>query len=172
MGKLAISERILLKPAELTAEERQSCQLHPRVGALLVARCPRCGRSRRRSSTTTSAGTAAATRPASPRMQIPIEARILAVADAFSAMTSDRPYRRRRSLEEACEELERSSATQFDPLVVRLFVEEVRRRPPSLGSPDVLDRVFADPELMRHRREGEPILGSGALALAKALTLL
>ncbi len=172
VGKLAISERILLKPAELTAEERQTCQLHPRVGALLVAQVPALR-------TIEAAilhhherwdGDGYPDRLAED--EIPIEARIVAVADAFSAMTSDRPYRRRRSLEEACEELERCSATQFDPLVVRLFVEEVRRRPPSLGSPDVLDRVFADPELMRHRREGEPILGSGALALAKALTLL
>ena len=103
---------------------------------------------------------------------IPIEARVIAVADAFSSMTSDRPYRRRRSLDEACAELERCAATQFDPLVVRLFVEEVRANPPRPGMPDVLDRVLADPELDALRREGEPILGSGSLALAKALTAL
>ena len=103
---------------------------------------------------------------------IPVEARVVAVADAFSAMTSDRPYRAALLPRGGVRGARALPATQFDPLVVRLFVEEARRRPPSLGSPDVLDRVFADPELMRHRREGEPILGSGALALAKALTLL
>ncbi len=172
VGKIAISERILMKPADLSADERRTCQLHPRIGALLVAQVPALR------------GVESAILHHHERWDgdgypdrlagetIPIEARIVAVADAFSSMTSDRPYRRRRALDEACEELERCAATQFDPLVVRLFVEEVRRRPPALGRPDVLDRVLADSELAAHRREGEPILGSGALALAKALTLL
>jgi len=172
VGKIAISERILLKPAELTADERRTCQLHPRVGALLVAQVPALRTIEAAILHHHERWDGEGYPDGLAEEQIPVEARIVAVADAFSAMTSDRPYRRRRSLEEACEELERSSATQFDPLVVRLFVEEVRRRPPSLGGPDVLDRVFADPELVRERREGEPLLGSGALALAKALTLL
>ena len=47
-------------------------------------------------------------------------------------MTADRPYSRRRTLEEACAEIERCAGTQFDPKVAAAFVEEVRRRPPSL----------------------------------------
>jgi hypothetical protein len=47
--------------------------------------------------------------------QIPLEARIVCVADAFSAMTADRPYRARMPLDDACEELERHAGTQFDP---------------------------------------------------------
>jgi HD-GYP domain-containing protein (c-di-GMP phosphodiesterase class II) len=172
VGKIAISERILLKPAELTAEEQRTCQLHPRVGALLVAQVPALRTIEAAILHHHERWDGDGYPDGLAEDEIPVEARIVAVADAFSAMTSDRPYRRRRSLEEACEELERCSATQFDPLVVRLFVEEVRRRPPTLGGPDVLDRVFADPELVRERREGEPLLGSGALALAKALTLL
>jgi len=54
--------------------------------------------------------------------EIPVMARILAVADAFDAMTSDRPYRKRKSKEHAVKEIVRCSGTQFDPSVVDAFV--------------------------------------------------
>ena len=53
---------------------------------------------------------------------IPLGARILAVADTFDAMTSNRPYRNARSLEEAVSEIERCSGAQFDPEVVKGFL--------------------------------------------------
>lgn len=53
--------------------------------------------------------------------KIPVTAGILAVADAFDAMTSERPYRNKLSLEQALEELEKASGTQFDPEVVKAF---------------------------------------------------
>ena len=54
--------------------------------------------------------------------EIPLGARILAVADSFEAMMSDRPYRKARPMEEAVEELEVNAGTQFDPAVVRAFI--------------------------------------------------
>ena len=57
---------------------------------------------------------------------IPPEARVLAVVDAFDAMTTDRSYRRAVSEEGAVNELERCSGTQFDPEVVRVFAEAWR----------------------------------------------
>ena len=60
--------------------------------------------------------------------QIPLEARILAVCDAYAAMTSDSPYRVARSHEAACSELWRCAGTQFDPAVVRAFVRASVRR--------------------------------------------
>lgn len=57
---------------------------------------------------------------------IPLGARILAVADAFDALTSERPYRRTRSISEALEELERFSGVQFDPVVVQTLVRLIR----------------------------------------------
>ena len=56
---------------------------------------------------------------------IPLEARIAAVADSFDAMTSDRPYRLRLSMEEAIAEIMRCSGTQFDPSVVEAMLRAV-----------------------------------------------
>lgn len=59
---------------------------------------------------------------------IPIESRIIGCCDAFSAMTTDRPYRDAMSIEEAIAELEDNSGTQFDPAIVELLVDSVRGR--------------------------------------------
>ena len=77
----------------------------------------------RTSSSTTSAGTARATRRGCSGRRIPIEARILAIADAFDAMISPRPYRRALTHEHALAEVERGAGTQFDPVAAELFVE-------------------------------------------------
>jgi HD-GYP domain-containing protein (c-di-GMP phosphodiesterase class II) len=55
--------------------------------------------------------------------EIPLECRILAIADAYDAITSDRPYRKARSKEEAIEELRRFSGRQFVPELVEKFIE-------------------------------------------------
>jgi HD-GYP domain-containing protein (c-di-GMP phosphodiesterase class II) len=54
--------------------------------------------------------------------EIPLEARIILVCDAFHAMTTDRPYRKRLSGEEACRRLRAGAGTQFDPAVVEVFL--------------------------------------------------
>ena len=54
--------------------------------------------------------------------EIPLEARIILVCDAFHAMTTDRPYRKRLSCEEACRRLGEGAGTQFDPDVVDVFL--------------------------------------------------
>ena len=170
VGKIGISERILHKPDRLTPEEFAIIQLHPRIGYRLLEQVP-------------------ALRPIAPAIlhhherydgsgyptglvgeQIPLEARIVAVADAFSAMTADRPYRARMSLEDACCELERNAGTQFDPEIVRIFTEEVRCHPPR--SDDPLAAALDDAELQIHRAGDEPVLGAAAIALTDSLTLL
>jgi diguanylate cyclase (GGDEF)-like protein len=170
VGKIGISERILHKPARLTPEEYAIVQLHPRIGYRLLEQVP-------------------ALRPMAPAIlhhherydgtgypsglrgeQIPLEARIVAVADAFSAMTADRPYRARMPMEDACAEIERNAATQFDPEIVRIFCDEVRKSPPSAGDP--LAAALDDAELQVHRAPDEPVLGGSALALTDSLTLL
>ena len=60
--------------------------------------------------------------------QIPLEARIVAVIDAYTAMTSDRPYRAARSHQEACDELRCCAGSQFDAAVVEAFLSVSARR--------------------------------------------
>lgn len=57
--------------------------------------------------------------------EIPFESRIITVADAYEAMTAKRPYQRTKTKNEAIEELKRCSGTQFDPKIVKLFIEEI-----------------------------------------------
>jgi len=172
VGKLGISERILLKPGPLTAEEFAVIQLHPRIGyrliqnvALLRSVAPAILHHHERYD---GDGYPAGLKGE----QIPLEARIICVADAFSAMTSERPYQRRKSLDEACEELERSAGTQFDPRIVRLFVEEVRKQPRRREGDRRADSLLDDPELGALRGEDEPLLGYGSFAITDNLTLL
>lgn len=172
VGKIGISERILLKPAALTPEELNVVKLHPRIGYHIVQQVP-------------------ALEPMAMGIlhhherfdghgypsglrgeEIPFEARIICVADAFSAMTAERPYRRRMSLAEACDELERHAGTQFDPQIVRVFVEEVRKNPPNEDQLRELETALEDPEIQRLREGDEPVLGYGSLALTDNLTLL
>jgi diguanylate cyclase (GGDEF)-like protein len=171
IGKIAISERILLKPAELTPEERSVVQLHPRIGYRLVQQVPAL-RAIQTAILHHHERWDGEGYPAGLRgEEIPLQARIVAVADAFSAMTADRPYRGRMTLDEACTELERCAGTQFDPVVVRMFVEEVRRRPPEREG-DALHEALADPELDSRRGDDDPILGVTSFALTDSLTLL
>jgi putative nucleotidyltransferase with HDIG domain len=127
IGKLAVSEEVLRKEGRLDADELAEIREHPKNGARLLLRV-------------------AALRAAIPYVlyhherwdgtgypsgkageEIPLEARVLAVADAFDAMTSDRPYRRALTLEQALAEVDRCAGTQFDPriaeVVLGLFAE-------------------------------------------------
>ena len=61
--------------------------------------------------------------------EIPLEARILAIADAFAAMTSDRSYCDALPIEEALEEVKRGAGTQFDPHLVKVFISVIRTTP-------------------------------------------
>ncbi|MGI8593845.1 MAG: HD domain-containing phosphohydrolase [Solirubrobacteraceae bacterium] len=172
VGKIGISERILLKPGALTAEERTVINTHPRIGYRLVEQVPSLQpisrgvlhHHERWDGDGYPSGLAGE--------QIPIEARIIAVVDTFSAMISDRPYRKALPVEDACAELERCAGTQFDPEVVRAFVGEVCRDPPSEGAPALAAALLSDPEVEALLSEGEPLLGYGAFTLVDNLTLL
>ncbi len=170
VGKLGISERILLKPGRLTPEEFAVIQLHPRIGYRLIQEVellrPIAAAVLHHHERFD--GTGYPSRLAGE--QIPLEARIICVADSFSAMTSERPYQRRKSLDEACEELERSAGTQFDPKIVRLFIEEIRLRPPQADRAE--EDVIEDVEVSALRDGDEPVLGYGSFAITDNLTLL
>jgi HD-GYP domain-containing protein (c-di-GMP phosphodiesterase class II) len=122
VGKLVVSETILGKPGPLTDLEFAEVRAHPEAGARMVALdgtlLPALPgvlyhheRWDGRGYPTGRAG-----------MQIPFEARILAVVDCYDAMTSDRPYRAALPPEDAVAEVDRCAGTQFDPDVASAFV--------------------------------------------------
>lgn len=123
IGKVKVRPEVLAKAGPLTLEEQEEIRRHPQAGAQLILPLRRfrevlpyvlfhherwdgCGY------------------PAGLRgRRIPIEARILAVADAFDAMISPRPYRGALGHAQALAEVERGAGSQFDPCAAELFVE-------------------------------------------------
>lgn len=125
IGKIGIGEDILLKPGKLTHAEMCQMRHHPLIGANILEPVafpwPIAPVVRHHHEHYDGRGYPAGLKGT----EIPLLARILAVADAFEAMVTDRPYRRGRSHQEAILELQRCSGTQFDPDVVAAFVEAV-----------------------------------------------
>ena len=123
VGKVRVRPQLLGKPGPLTLEELAEIRAHPAAGARLVAPLRRFRvtlpyvlfHHERWDGGGYPAGLSG--------RAIPIEARILAIADAFDAMISPRPYRRALTHEHALAEVERGAGTQFDPVAAELFVE-------------------------------------------------
>ncbi len=125
VGKIGISDSILLKPTALTPEERQAMQRHTLIGAQILEGCPHetiemarqiaLSHHERWDGQGYPYGIAGET--------IPLWGRIVAVADAYDAMTHDRPYRRALNTEQALEEIRKNSGTQFDPTIVEAFTD-------------------------------------------------
>ncbi len=130
IGKVAVPEQILEKPGPLTTDEWQSVVQHPRVGQVIIDQV-------------------AAVRDAGAIIlhhherfsgqgypyglrgnDIPLGARIVAIADAYDAMIHDRPYRRAVGHEEAVAELRRHAGVQFDPALIDLFCDIFARQAP------------------------------------------
>ncbi|MDY0304313.1 MAG: HD domain-containing phosphohydrolase, partial [Sphaerochaeta sp.] len=124
IGKIGIPEEILNKTTELTDEEYEVVKTHPAIGVRIASHLSLLdpflpiitSHHERLDGTGYPHGLSAA--------QIPLDVRIISLADAFEAMTSQRPYRDALPLEFALEELKVNSGTQFDPRLVDLFIEE------------------------------------------------
>lgn len=122
IGKIGIPDELLRKDDKMTAEQWEIIQSHTKLAAAIVGRIP-------------------SLTPCLPAIlhhherwdgngyptglrgeAIPLEARILAIADAFEAMTASRPYHQPMTLGKAIEELKRNSGAQFDPKLVEVFL--------------------------------------------------
>lgn len=123
IGKLAISDAILLKPSALTPEEYTEMKRHPLAGAEVLPTSPFFHHAAEvvlyHHERYDGQGYPEGLRG----VQIPLLARICAVADAVDAMISDRPYRKGCSWTKAVAEIEKHSGSQFDPAVVKAFLQ-------------------------------------------------
>ena len=123
IGKIGIPASILWKPGPLSEEERTVVQLHPELGAKILAPIERledvCEIVRHCHEHYDGSGYPLA----KAGEDIPIESRVILVCDAFHAMTTDRPYRKRLSALEARRRLLEGAGTQFDPRVVEVFLQ-------------------------------------------------
>jgi diguanylate cyclase (GGDEF)-like protein len=150
VGKVAVPEEILDKPAPLTSAEWRTVVQHPRIGQVILEY-------------------AAALKEAVPIIlhhheryaghgypyglqanEIPLGARIVAIADAYDAMTHDRPYKRAISHDAAILELKEHAGTQFDPELVTLFCDLYTNNAPR---PDQTVLAMTDPPIHAPRRE-------------------
>lgn len=127
VGKIGVRDDVLRKPAALTLEERRHVEEHPDLAARILSPArldeiiPGVRHHHERWD-----GRGYPDRLAGE--EIPYHARLLAVCDAFEAMTANRAYRAALEVEEALCEVERSAGTQFDPAVAAAFVAMVRSR--------------------------------------------
>jgi len=152
VGKVAVPEEILEKPSSLTSAEWRSVVQHPRIGQVILEQ-------------------ATALKEAVPIIlhhherysghgypyglrgnDIPLGARIVAIADAYDAMTHDRPYKRAVSHEQAIAELRRHAGTQFDPELVNLFCDLYANQAPE---PDVSVLAMTAAETAHARRPAQ-----------------
>lgn len=136
IGKLAVPDAVLTKPARLTPEEYELVKAHSSDGAHIVGKFSRLRESvpiiehhhERWDGAGYPAGLA--------NDEIPLEAAIVGLADAWDAMTTIRPYHRALTLDEACAEIRNGKGTQFSPKVVDAFFVTLKRRPDELYDED------------------------------------
>jgi HD-GYP domain-containing protein (c-di-GMP phosphodiesterase class II)/putative methionine-R-sulfoxide reductase with GAF domain len=122
IGKIGVPTSILLKPGPLTDEERRLVEMHPELGERILAPIARLTEVRPIVRSCHERWDGQGYPDGKAGEEIPIEARVILVCDAFHAMTTDRPYRRRMGTEEAARRLREASGSQFDPAVVDAFL--------------------------------------------------
>jgi putative nucleotidyltransferase with HDIG domain len=121
IGKIGISENIINKPGKLTNDEYAIIKMHPQLGANIISKIDSLKKLvplvLSHHEWVNGAGYPLGLRGE----EIPMGARIIAIADAFSTITSKRPYREERSIDFAIKEIQKYSGTQFDARVVNVF---------------------------------------------------
>ena len=124
LGNIKISETILNKNGPLTAPECFEIRRHPTIGERMLRVIPLMERVARVIASHHESYDGTGYPKGLKGADIPIMSRIIAVADAFDAMSSDRPYRKGLELEVVLGELTRAAGTQFDPELVKIFIEK------------------------------------------------
>ncbi|MGV3719867.1 MAG: diguanylate cyclase [Actinomycetota bacterium] len=133
LGKIGVPDRILRKPGALTLEEATVMNQHPVIGALIVGSIPGMeevvpgvrNHHERYDGNGYPDGLAG--------NEIPLLARVLAVADVYSAMTTHRPYRKALTRAAALRQIEHGLGTHFDPEIGRIFISILQAQPAAVG---------------------------------------
>ncbi len=138
LGKVGMADDVLFNPKSLNPTERKHAQQHAEVGAMLLSKFPlfRKGANLVRYHHERYDGKGYPEGLVGE--DIPLGSRIISVADAYQAMTEDRPYRRALSQGEAIAQLMQGSGTQFDPRVVQALVQSLSPQAEATPSPVVL----------------------------------
>ncbi len=127
IGKITISDTILNKQGKLNAKEWEIVKMHPQLGAAIANRIPQLSPCAEAILHHHEWFDGSGYPDGLKGEDIPLEARILAIADAMAAMTSERPYSDTLSHEQAIEELKRYAGKQFDPYLVEQFISTYTR---------------------------------------------
>ncbi len=128
IGKIAINENILNKKGKLTHEEMVEIKRHPEIGYRILNAVNEMSEISEYVLAHHERWDGKGYPKGLSGNQIPLQARIIAVADSFDAMTRERTYRAVLSEEEAIEEIRRNSGTQFDPNIVEVFINKVMKK--------------------------------------------
>jgi len=139
IGKVGIPDHILLKPGPLDEEERRIMQRHAEIGHRIATASPDlmpiADWILKHHEWWNGLGYPLGIK----EEQIPIECRVLAIVDAYDAMTNVSPYRKKISSQEALQELKRCAGTQFDPVLVREFCEMMALIGQAAADPTAID---------------------------------
>jgi diguanylate cyclase (GGDEF)-like protein/PAS domain S-box-containing protein len=125
IGKIGVEERILNKPGRLDVDERRDIERHPEIGWRLLSSTNDFSELAQFVLNHHEKWDGSGYPNGLKNETIPLESRIIAVADAYDAMTSKRSYKNEIDKEEAVEELKRCSGSQFDPQIVEVFINHV-----------------------------------------------
>ena len=164
IGKIGVPDSVLLKPRSLSSDEAAVMERHRHMTEAILLAC-----STSRSLIDTILNSAAWFDGSRPGFRVhgedlPVGSRILAVADAYDAMTTDHVYRRAMSRERAIAELFACSGTQFDPQIVKQFAElterDLRQIYPTTAQHWLSALAASDPNCRWSLQESEPAVES------------
>jgi diguanylate cyclase (GGDEF)-like protein len=142
IGKMGVPGHILLKPGALTDDEREVMRTHERIGVEIIRSTFACWELTRVVENRQARFSGSPDEPRLPSgKEIPLGARILAIADSYDAMVSDRVYRKGLTQDAAFAELRRCARTQFDPELVEMFVRMILQQEAMVESSLVVGTV-------------------------------